>query len=229
MSNNADKPSYPGHRSRIRDRFLKHGLDPFQDYEALELLLTYAISRKDVKPVAKRLIERFGSYKEVMDAGIDELLEVKGVGLNSAVLLKLIKASTIRYLKEKILHKPVISSPMALLDYCRLCMEGLKEEQFRVIFLNTKNEVLAEEIIQQGTIDQATVYPRKIIERALAQKAKALIFVHNHPSGDPTPSQQDRQLTRDLLRMTQDLGIRVHDHLIVGQKGHFSFKEKDLL
>ncbi len=229
MPTNSDRPSYLGHRSRIRDRFLEHGLDPFQDYEALELFLTYAISRKDVKPIAKHLIKRFGSFREVMDAGFDELQEVKDVGLHSAVLLKLIKACANRYLKEKAIHKPVISSPVALLDYCRLCMEGLKEEQFRVIFLNAKNEVLTEEVIQQGTIDQAAVYPRKIIERALTRKAKALIFVHNHPSGDPSPSQQDKELTQGLFRMARDLGIRVHDHLIIGQKGHFSFKEGELL
>lgn len=229
MSTDLDKPDYLGHRSRIRDRFLKHGLEPFHDYEALELLLIYAISRKDVKPIAKCLIERFGSFREVMDASIEELQGVKGVGLNSAILLKLIKGCADRYLREKVLLKPVISSPSALLDYCRHCMGGLKEEQFRVIFLNAKNEVLTDEIIQQGTIDQAAVYPRKIIERTLSHKAKALIFVHNHPSGDPSPSQQDKELTQGLIRMAKDLGIRVHDHLIIGRKGHFSFKEGDLL
>ena len=229
MSTDPDKPFYLEHRSRIRQRFLKHGLEPFHNYEALELFLTYAISRKDVKPIAKCLIEQFGSFKEVMDASIDELQEVKGVGLNSAILLKLIKACADRYLREKVLHRSAISSPVALIDYCRHYMEGMKEEQFRVIFLNAKNEVLADEMIQEGTIDQAAVYPRKIIERALSHKAKALIFVHNHPSGDPSPSQQDKELTQGLLRMAKDLGIRVHDHLIIAHKGHFSFKEGDLL
>jgi len=222
-------PIYLGHRKRIRQRFLKHGLEPFHDYEAIELLLTYAILRKDVKPTAKLLVERFGGFKGVMDASIEELETVQGVGRNTAILIRMIKACSERYLREKVLHKPTISSPNDLLDYCRQSMEGLRDEQFRVIFLNSKNEVITDEVIQEGTVDQSAVYPRKIIERALNHKATALIFVHNHPSGDPSPSLQDRELTRGLVSMAQGLGIRVHDHLIIGQKGHFSFREGDLL
>jgi DNA repair protein RadC len=222
----SEQPYYLGHRKRIKARFIKTGLESFHDYEILELLLTFAIKQKDVKPIAKELIACFQSYQGVLDAPIKELETVKGIGQHCAVLLKLIKESSDFYLREKIYNKNIISSPEDLFKYCKASMSGLKNEQFKVIYLNTKNEVIADELLQEGTIDQSAVYPRKIIECALNQRASALIFVHNHPSGNPEPSTHDKSLTDLLIKISMNMGIKVHDYIIIGKNGYFSFKEE---
>ena len=223
------KPHYHGHRQRLRQRFLQGGAGALQDYELLELLLTFAIPQSDVKPLAKQLIEHFGSLSRVLDAKPEALMEVPGLRDYSATLIRLVKACAEYYLKEPVLKRPVISSLSALVDYCRTTMGGLADEQFRVIFLNSQNEITAEEIVQEGTVNQTVVYPRKVLELALKHKATGLILVHNHPSGHLTPSASDQELTRALVKASRALNLTVHDHLIITRHGYFSLAEQNLL
>jgi DNA repair protein RadC len=225
----SDKPHYYGHRQRLRNRFLQGGSRALQDYELLELLLTFAIPYSDVKPLAKQLIQHFGSFTRVLDATPEALMEVQGVRDYSATLIRLVKACAEYYLKEEVLERPRISSLSALVDYCRTAMGGLPDEQFRVIFLNSQNEIIAEEIVQEGTVNQTVVYPRKVLELALKHKASGLILVHNHPSGSLTPSAADLELTRSLVKASRSLNLTVHDHLIISRQGHLSLAEKNLL
>jgi DNA repair protein RadC len=225
----ADKPHYHGHRQRLRSRFLKGGAAALQDYELLELLLTFAIPYSDVKPLAKRLLEHFGSFTGVLDASPQALMEFMGLKEYSAVLIHLVKACIESYLKEEALTRGQIPSLAALVDYCRTSMGGLKDEQFRVIFLNSQNEIIAEEVVQEGTVNQTVVYPRKVLEMALKHKATGLILVHNHPSGNLTPSAADRELTRALVQASRTLNLTVHDHLIVSRHGYFSLAEHNML
>lgn len=222
-------PHYRGHRQRLRQRFIQGGWASLQDYELLELLLTFAIPFSDVKPLAKRLIAHFGSFGAVLDAPFEELVQVIGLGEYSATLIKLAKACAEYYLREEALKRQRIPSLAALIDYCRTTMGGLKDEQFRVIFLNAQNEVLAEETIQEGTVDQTVVYPRKVLEAALKHKATGLILVHNHPSGKLTPSLADQELTRAIIQAAKPLAITVHDHLIISRHGYFSMAENQML
>ncbi|MBI4824784.1 MAG: DNA repair protein RadC [Nitrospirae bacterium] len=224
-----DKPHYLQHRQRLRERFRTTGFDGFQDYEALELLLTYAIPRMDVKPLAKELISRFGSFSSALDASRDELAEVKGIKENTAVLLSVVKECARLYLKEGLKKKKHITSTRELLDYCKLTMSGLKDEQFMAIFLNSQNEVIADEVIQEGTVNQSVVYPRKVMERAIYHKASSLIVVHNHPGGSSKPSAEDKRLTNQLIGAGRSLGINIHDHLIISKAGHFSFLEAGMM
>ena len=224
-----NRPHYLDHRKRIKERFVKTGVSSFQDYEVLELLLTYALARKDVKSIAKELVARFKTFQGVLDAPLEELKSIKGIGEHTAILLKLTKDCSDFYLRGKILQNNVISRPGDLLNYCRSVMTGLGNEQFRVIFLNAKNEVLHDELLQEGTVDQTAVYPRKILEHALQRKATALIFVHNHPSGNPEPSSHDKTLTQSLVKVSDTLGIKVHDHIIIGKNRYFSFREEGLI
>ena len=228
-SDKSDKPHYLGHRQRLRNRFLQGGSRALQDYELLELLLTFAIPYSDVKPLAKQLIQHFGSFTRVLDATPEALMEVQGVRDYSATLIRLVKACAEYYLKEEVLERPRISSLSALVDYCRTAMGGLPDEQFRVIFLNSQNEIIAEEIVQEGTVNQTVVYPRKVLELALKHKASGLILVHNHPSGNLTPSAADLELTRSLVKSSRSLNLTVHDHLIISRQGHLSLAEKNLL
>lgn len=224
-----DKPHYHGHRQRLRNRFLKGGAAALQDYELLELLLTFAIPYSDVKPLAKRLIDHFGSFPAVLDASPQALVEFMGLKEYSAVLIHLVKACIELYLKEEALTRRQIPSLAALVDYCRTSMGGLQDEQFRVIFLNSQNEIIAEEVVQEGTVNQTVVYPRKVLELALKHKATGLILVHNHPSGHLTPSPADRELTRALVQASRTLNLTVHDHLIVSRHGYFSLAENNML
>lgn len=223
------KPHYSGHRQRLRERFVKGGADALPDYELLELALSYAIPRRDVKPLAKDLIERFGSYAEVIGADLERLQEVKGLGENASVALKLIEQSAVRLGRERIMDRPVLGSWSTLLDYCRMSMAYNKTEQFRILFLDRKNVLIADEIQQKGTIDHTPVYTREVMKRALEMQASAIILVHNHPSGDPSPSQEDILMTREIQDAGKKLGITVHDHIIVGRDGHTSFKSDGLL
>lgn len=224
-----DKPHYLDHRKRLRERFQKAGADGLQDYELIELLLTYAIPRKDVKPTAKELIKRFGNLSGVLDAGQKELETFPDLGPASAVLIRLVKELCGSYLAEKMLRKNALSSPQAVLDFARVKLAGLPHEAFMVIYLNVKNEILGHEILHEGTVDRAVVYPRRIIEAALRCHAASLILIHNHPSGHPDPSQEDKRLTRSIAEAARTVDIRVVDHIIVGKGGHFSFMENHLL
>ncbi len=200
-----------------------------QDYELLELLLTYAIPRADVKPLAKDLLKHFGSFTGILDAPTEALMEVAGLKESSATLVRLVKSCAEHYLKENVLQRQRIASLTALVDYCRTAMGGLTDEQFQVIFLNSQNEIIAEEIVQEGTVNQTVVYPRKVLELALKHKATGLILVHNHPSGNLTPSVADQELTHSLVKASRPLNLTVHDHLIISRHGYFSLAEKNLL
>ncbi len=217
--------SYWGHRERLRERFRKAGVEGFHDYEVLELLLTYALPRRDVKPLSKMLIQRFGGLRGVFDADFDELCSVPGVGDYTATLIKLLKETASCYLKERMLGKDVIRSPRDVIDYLNLSLSGEKVEKFLAIYLNSRNEVLGVEVLHEGTLHQTVVYPRKVIERAFKHNARSVIFVHNHPSGDPAPSKNDRELTDELRRAARAVDIIVHDHLIIGRNSHFSARE----
>lgn len=222
-------PHHVGHRDRLRERFLKSGPDGLQDYELLEIVLFSAIPRKDVKPLAKSLLKEFGSLSAVMGASIVGLQKVKGISENAAVLLKSVHALTQKMLRGDIEKKPILSSWQKLIDYCHVAMAHEKREQFRVLFLNRKNQLMADEVQQVGTVDHTPVYPREIVKRALELGATALILVHNHPSGDPNPSDSDIAMTEEIIRAAAALDILVHDHLVISQNGHISFKSLGLL
>lgn len=221
-------PHFHGHRARLRERFLAtpSGL---RDYELLELLLTFSVGRRDVKPVAKRLIERFGGLCGVLDAAPAELAAVEGAGPASAVLARLVRELATAALHERMKSKPFLSSPGAVADYARLRIAGLPHEAFMAIYLNVQNEVIGSEVVNEGTVDQVAVYPRRIIEGALARHAAGLILAHNHPSGYTDPSDEDKRLTELIRATARALDIRVLDHLVVGRGGYFSFAERGLL
>jgi DNA repair protein RadC len=199
------------------------------DYELLELTLFAAVPRRDTKPLAKTLLARFGSFAEVVAAPRERLLEVRGVGENVAAHLKIVEAAAHRLAKSRVIGRPALSSWAALLDYCTAAMARGPKEEFRVLFLDRKNILIADEVQSKGTIDHTPVYPREIVKRALELSATAIILVHNHPSGDPTPSKADIDMTRDIAKAALALGITVHDHLVIGRKGHASFKSLGLL
>lgn len=224
-----DKPHYINHRSRLRERFRKAGAEGMHDYELLELLLTYAIPRRDVKPLAKKLIEKFGSLSGVLDAPQKELEAVKGLGAMSASLIRLVKELYCTYLSEDIMDRDVLSSPESVLNFVRVKMAGLSNEAFMVIYMNVKNEVIEHALLYEGTVDNVAVYPRRVIESALSNHATGIILVHNHPSGNTMPSGEDRVLTQEIAEAASTLDIRVLDHLIVGKDGYFSFMENSLL
>lgn len=213
-----------GHRERLRDRFLKGGAEAMPDYELLELTLFAAIPRRDTKPLAKALLARFGSFAEVIAAPRARLLEVKGVGEGVANHLKIVEAAAHRLSKTGVIGRPALSSWAALLDYCTAAMAREQAEAFRVLFLDRKNILIADEVLNRGTIDHTPVYPREVVKRALELSATAIIMVHNHPSGDPTPSTADIQMTKTIIGIAGPLGISVHDHIIVGKNGHASLK-----
>jgi len=223
------RPHWWGHRERLRERFLRAGAKGLQDYELLELLLSYAIPRKDVKPQAKELLRRFGSLAGVMDASPEEVQEVKGIGPRAAALLRLAKEMGEVYLGERMRGVDVLSSPSRVVDFCLFRLKGEGEEKFMVIYLNVKNEVMDYEVIQEGTVDRSVVYPRRVAEKALRRRAASVIVVHNHPSGHPDPSPEDKRITRELVEALKPLEIRLLDHIIVGKRGYFSFREKGIL
>jgi DNA repair protein RadC len=222
-------PHYHGHRERLRGRFQEVGPDALADYELLELLLFRSIPQRDVKPLAKELIARFGSFAEVLGAPAARLTEVKGVGEGVALDLKIVEAALQRMAKGAVTRRTVLSSWSAVLDYCRTTMAFAEREQFRLLFLDKKNAVIADEVQQTGTVDHTPVYPREVVRRALALSASAIILVHNHPSGDPTPSAADVKMTRELVDIAKPLGIAIHDHVIVGRDGHASFRGLGLI
>jgi DNA repair protein RadC len=218
-----------GHRERLRLRFLKGGADAMPDYELLELTLFAALPRRDTKPLAKALLARFGSFAEVIAAPRARLLEVKGIGESVANHLKIVEAAAHRLAKTRVIGRPALSSWSALLDYCTAAMARSQNEEFRVLFLDRKNNLVADEVQNRGTIDHTPVYPREIVKRALELGASSIILVHNHPSGDPTPSKADIMMTREIVSAAKALSIAVHDHLVIGRSGHASFKSLGLL
>jgi DNA repair protein RadC len=218
-----------GHRERLRARFLKGGADAMPDYELLELTLFAALPRRDTKPLAKALLARFGSFAEAIAAPRARLMEVKGVGEAVANHLKIVEAAAHRLAKTSVIGRPALSSWTALLDYCTAAMARRESEEFRVLFLDRKNVLIADEVQNRGTVDHTPVYPREIVKRALELSASAIILVHNHPSGDPTPSKADILMTREIVAAAKALGLALHDHLVIGRGGHASFKSLGLL
>lgn len=218
-----------GHRRRLKERFLSTGMGAFLDHEVLEFLLTYAIPRRDVKPLAKELLSTFGSLKGVLDAEIEETSMVPGIGDHSAILLKLVKELASFYLKQKAKERPQVTCTGELLDFCKTVMGGKKDEEFCVIYLDTQNQIIAFETVQKGIVNQAVVYPRQVLESALKKKASAIILAHNHPSGHVRPSDADIRLTRTIRETAKALDILVHDHIIIGDNRFFSFREEGLI
>lgn len=228
VSKVADRPHHVGHRQRLRARFLSApALMP--DYELLELLLCLAIPQKDVKPLAKALIARFGSFGDVISAEPSELMTCDGIKEGTVAALKVVREAAVRLARQQVIKRPVLSSWDALLDYCHACMAYEKTEQFRLLFLDRKNVLIADEVQQKGTVDHTPVYPREVVKRALELSASALIMVHNHPSGDPKPSRADIEMTRQVRDAAKAVGVSLHDHLVIGRSGHNSLKAMGLI
>lgn len=225
----ASAPHYLGHRERARQRFAAVGAEAMADYELLELVLQLAIPRRDTKALAKDLMARFGSFSGVFGASLDDLAAIKGMGQTTATSLKIIQAAAQRFAKERVgRDAPILGSWSQLIDYCHATMAHNTVEEMRVLYLDKKNRLIADEVMQRGTIDHTPVYPRELLKRALQLSATALILVHNHPSGDPTPSSADVHMTRQIEDIAKPLGISVHDHLIIGRSGHASLKAMKL-
>lgn len=225
----AGKPHYFGHRERLRRRFREGGSDALPDYELLELILFRAAPRRDTKPMAKALIARFGTFSETLNAPEELLREVPGIGEAAIVELKLVRAAALRLMRGEVLDRPVLSSWSLVLDYCRATMGFESKEQFRILFLDKRNQIIADEVQQTGTVDHTPVYVREVVKRALELSATAIVLVHNHPSGDPTPSRADIEMTKQIVAAGKPLGVVVHDHIIVGKKGHASFRGLGLI
>ncbi|MBI5236811.1 MAG: DNA repair protein RadC [Deltaproteobacteria bacterium] len=213
------------HRKRLKERFKKNSLETFHSSEVVELLLSFTVPKKDVRVLSKALIQKFKSLRGIVDAPAEELKALPGIGENAALLIKLIKNVSGVYLKEHIVGSDVIHGPRDVLNYLKLTLSSENIEKFLAIYLNSRNEAIAIEVLHEGTINQTTVYPRKAIELAFRYNARSVIFVHNHPSGDPTPSEADRQLTKALDRASFAVDLIVHDHLVIGRNRHFSARE----
>lgn len=222
-------PHYHGHRERLRARFREAGSDAVTDYELLELLLFRALPRRDVKPLAKMLIAKFGSFAETIAAPPQRLAEVPGLGDAAITEIKIVQAAANRLARGEVKRRPVLSSWSTVLDYCRTTMAFADKEQFRILFLDKRNQLIADELQQVGTVDRTPVYPREVVKRALELSATAIILVHNHPSGDPTPSPQDIALTERIRQGAEALSLVLHDHLIIGKEREFSFRAEGLL
>jgi DNA repair protein RadC len=220
---------YLGHRQRLRERFMENGAGALADYELMELVLFRAIPRRDVKPLAKALIKRFGSFAEAAAARPERLREIEGLSEAAIVEIKLAEAVATRLARGKIEARKTLSSFIEVLDYCRTVMAYAEREEFRILFLDKRNALIADEVQGVGTIDHTPVYPREIIRRALELGASALILAHNHPSGDPTPSAADIRMTKDIITIAEPFGIVVHDHLVVGKHGQTSFRGQKLI
>ena len=224
----AAKPHYWGHRARVRERVLKASAEMLADYELLELLLFYSIERSDTKPLAKKLLERFGTLGDVFAAEPEQLCEFE-IDQRTLVHFKAMREVGRRLAERKVKDMPVLTNWQQLIDYCHVALAHEKTEQFRILFLDRKNVLIADEVQQRGTIDHTPVYPREVVKRALALNASALILVHNHPSGDPKPSRDDIEMTREIKTAAGALGVAIHDHLVIGRKGHASFRSLGLL
>lgn len=223
-------PSYiKGHRKRLRDRFLTGGSDAVPDYEVLELILFRAMPRQDVKPIAYALLAQFGDFNRVISASIPQLMQVDGVGEAAAAEIKIVEAAAHRLARSRMMKRHAVASWDALLNYCHTVMSHRETEQFRILFLDCKNTIIADEAQAQGTVSHVPVYPREVVKRALELHASALILVHNHPSGDPSPSQADIDMTHAIGIAAKALSITLHDHIIIGKSTELSFRGQGLL
>lgn len=229
MGTATSKPDHAGHRQRLRERFLKGGGETLPDYELLELLLFNALPRRDTKPLAKALLRRFPGFAAIIGADPEELREVDGVGDSVIVALKIVDAAAIRVVREDVMDRPVLGNWQRLMEYCHAALGRNRIESFRILFMNRRNELIADEEQQRGTIDHTPVYPREVVKRALELQAAAIIMVHNHPSGNATPSQADIKMTHEIKEIAGKLGIVLHDHVIVARKGSTSFRQAGLL
>ncbi len=218
-----------GHRKRLKDRFLKGGEKALPDYELVELLLFGIIPRGDVKPLAKKLLQECGSLSGLFQADIEKLKSISGIGDATIAAIKAIHEVSCRLIHEEVCSQPILRSWQTVIDYCRARMSHLSVEQFRLLFLDQKNKIIADEVQQQGTINSTPVFPREVVKRTLELGATSVIMVHNHPSGDPTPSQADIDITRKVIKAAKELEIHVLDHLIIGRFGHTSLREKRLI
>jgi DNA repair protein RadC len=225
----SEKPHYCGHRERLRERLLAGGADALPDYELLEMVLLGAHARRDMKPLAKTLLAKFGSFNDVIAAPPARLKETQGVGDSVIATLKMVHAAASRFARGEVKRRPALSSWSAVLDYCRTAQAFAEVEEFRILFLDKRNQLIADEVQQRGTVDHTPVYPREVVKRALELSATAVVLVHNHPSGDPTPSRADVQMTQQIVDIAKPLGIAVHDHIIVGKDGHASLKGMKLI
>ncbi len=228
-SKKADDDYRIGHRKRLRERFINGGVDALADYEIIEMMLFAAHPRGDVKPLARKLVKTFGSAGEVLSASTSQLQKIEGVGEAAVAAFKLAEASAKILLRSRLNKGIILSNWTALLEYCHVILAAKTREEFYLLFLNSKNELIADEKQQSGTVNHAPVYPREVISRALELGASAIILVHNHPSGDATPSKADISVTREIVQAGIGLGVAVHDHLVIGRDGHFSFKSEGLL
>ncbi len=223
------KPHYAGHRQRLRERFMIGGADALQDYELLELLLFMAVPRRDVKPMAKDLLAKFGSLPELMSAPHSAISQVNGVSENTATAIKTVFAISERMMKQDLMQKPILNNWTRLMDYCHMSMAHETKEHFRILFLNKKNMLIADEIQGSGTVDHTPAYPREIMKRALELGATALILMHNHPSGDSTPSQADIDMTNMIIDAAKPFDITIHDHIVIAREGYTSFRNEGLI
>lgn len=229
MAEAEEKPHYYGHRQRLRERFLTGGSVALADYELLEMLLFAATPRGDVKPLAKKLIAHFGSFSKVLTASFEDLTQVEGVSEAAAASILVTYAATERMLREQVIDRPIIQSWSALLDYAKAAMAHKKIEEFRILFLNRRNELVRDEVQQRGTVDHTPVYTREVVKRALELGASSIILMHNHPSGDPAPSRADIDITQQVVEAVKSVGIKVHDHVIISERGHYSFRANGII
>lgn len=224
-----ETPHFAGHRQRLRQRFLMGGAGALADYELLELILCQALPRADVKPLAKRLIQRFGGFAGVMAAPVSQLTETEGIKEGAAVAIKVVQSAALLMQRQQVLDQPVLGTWKAVLGYCHAAMAHEQNEQFRVLFLDGRNALIADEIQGRGTVNQAPVYVREIVGRTLALGASAIIMVHNHPSGDPTPSREDVDITLAVKRALDPVGVQLYDHVVVGRGGNASLRSMGFL
>ena len=225
----AGKPHYHGHRDRLRRRFREAGAEALADYEVLELILFRALPRRDTKPLAKSLLSAFGSFAEVINAPEERLREVDGIGDSVIGELKLVRAAALALVKQDMMERPILQSWSAVLDYCHAVMGYAVKEQLRILFLDKRNQIIADEVQQEGTVDHTPVYVREVVKRALELSATAIILIHNHPSGDPTPSRADIEMTKKVMEAAGKLDIVVHDHVIIAKQGHASLRQLGLI
>lgn len=228
-SANNESPHFTGHRDRLRQRFLDAGPSAIPDYELLELLLFRILPRRDTKPIAKAMMARFGSFSEALTAPPKLLEEIEGLGPSAVTDLKIILAAAQRFGRDELPDRPILGSWSTVIEYCHRQMAFEAKEQFRILFLDKKNRLIADEVQQVGTVDHTPVYPREVIKRSLELSATALILLHNHPSGDPAPSSADVQMTKAIADVARPLGITVHDHIIIGRNGHASLRGLKLM
>ncbi|NQU77725.1 DNA repair protein RadC [Candidatus Falkowbacteria bacterium] len=222
------KPSYIGHRQRIKTKYGKSGLNGWLDYEVLELVLSYAIPRKDTKSIARELLLRFKSINGVLDADNRDLQSINGISKHTALFLNLLKDVSVLYMEERMFGRDLLSSPQVVYDYLKVSLKGLMDEGFMMLFLDNRNQLIAMETLKNGTVNQAIVFPRKIVERALYYNAVGVLVAHNHPSGSLEPSQEDQEVTKDIREALKTVDITLLDHIIIGGNEFFSFKENQI-